>query len=804
MSEKSANTPSKRLQILGDDEIEELYGLPHFTPEEQAEYFALSPQDIAAIKPLHGLKSQIYAILQLGYFRARHRFFIFPFSAVRADIHYIQAQYFPSFELTEYEPTKPTRLKHQQIILELCDYRQCDDTARQVLLVKAQQAAKVSSKPIYIFRELLRHLEAERFIAPGYSFLQDVVGQAIGTEQDRLVLRVKQQLSQTDTATLNQLIENAPGLYEITQLKREPRSFSLSEIKREISRCEQIQALYKLTQTLLPKLEISRESIKYYASLVNYYSVFRLKQLSQGVAHVYLLCFIHHRYQRAHDNLLNSLIHKVKQYVEDSKVAAKERVYEYRIENNHNLAKAGQVLKLFTDDSIPEDASFQSVQAMAFDILDRQKLAFVAEHIVTEATFDETAFQWEHIDTLAQGFKCNLRPILQAVEFASAPGHVPVLEALQFLKSAIQKGRPLSQYRSDAFPMQCIPTATRRYLYAAGDDGGQLLPDRYEFLIYRLLRNGLDSGDIFCRDSVRFRSFEDDLLSEKQWKAKAELISATGLATLKQPIQDHLAELEQQLEDRLARVNQRLSAGENEHFELKPRGQWSLSSPGIRDSANHPMFSDLKKVNLSSVLHFVNQRCHFTDALCHILGRYTKHTADERILIAALMAWGTNMGIRQMADTSDIDYHTLADASDNFLRPETLEVANDLVCNATYELPIFSQYDVGDALHSSSDGQKFESQIETINSRHSPKYFGLKKGIVSYTLVANHIPINARIIGANEHESHYVFDLLFNNTTDIQPTVHSTDTHGTNQVNFALLHLFGYEFAPDIKTSMGR
>ena len=60
-------------------------------------------------------------------------------------------------------------------------------------------------------------------------------------------------------------------------------------------------------------------------------------------------------------------------------------------------------------------------------------------------------------------------------------------------------------------------------------------------------------------------------------------------------------------------------------------------------------------------------------------------------------------------------------------------------------------------------------ELPTINARYSPKYFGLKKGVVSYSLVANHIPINAEIIGANEHESHYVFDLLFNNTTDIQP-----------------------------------
>ncbi len=70
---------------------------------------------------------------------------------------------------------------------------------------------------------------------------------------------------------------------------------------------------------------------------------------------------------------------------------------------------------------------------------------------------------------------------------------------------------------------------------------------------------------------------------------------------------------------------------------------------------------------------------------------------------------------------------------------------------------------------------------------------------MAYTLVANHVPVNAEMIGAHDHESHFVFDLLFNNTTDIHPQVHSTDTHGTNQVNFALLHLFGYQFAPRYK-----
>lgn len=109
---------------------------------------------------------------------------------------------------------------------------------------------------------------------------------------------------------------------------------------------------------------------------------------------------------------------------------------------------------------------------------------------------------------------------------------------------------------------------------------------------------------------------------------------------------------------------------------------------------------------------------------------------------------------------------------------------------------MFDQYDIDDLKHSSSDGQRIETQIHTINSRHASKYFGLKKGVSAYMLVANHVPSNARIIGTHEHESHFVFDILHNNTTDIQPERHSTDTHGTNQVNFFLLFFDGYQFAP--------
>jgi TnpA family transposase len=243
-------------------------------------------------------------------------------------------------------------------------------------------------------------------------------------------------------------------------------------------------------------------------------------------------------------------------------------------------------------------------------------------------------------------------------------------------------------------------------------------------------------------------------------------------------------------------VNRRIVSGENEHIQNKRSGRWNLPYSRVDEDVNDSFFESLAQVDIQAVFQFVNRHCLFMNEFTHVLHRYAGRNADERTLMACILAWGTNMGLGRMSQTSDIGYQALAATSNNFVRLETLQKANDVVVNVIIHLPIFQQYHIGNVIHSSSDGQKFETARHTINARYSPKYFGLMKGIVAYSLVANHIPISARVIGANEHESHYVFDLLYNNQTDIQPAVHSTDSHGTNEVNFGILNFFGYQFAP--------
>ena len=158
MQVQTVNTTQRRLRILGDHEIKAIYGIPHFTHEERLEYFSLSPTEKAVLEQLHSIKSRIYYILQLGYFKARHMFFVFNLQEVEEDAKYIQEHYFPNFQIRESEITKVTRLKQQDLILELCKYCSCNVEQRQALTAKARQAARVCPKPVYVFRELMHYL----------------------------------------------------------------------------------------------------------------------------------------------------------------------------------------------------------------------------------------------------------------------------------------------------------------------------------------------------------------------------------------------------------------------------------------------------------------------------------------------------------------------------------------------------------------------------------------------------------------------------------------------------------------------
>ena len=491
---------SRRLKILDRQEIRNIFELPDFTIEERSEYFSLTGQEEDFLDSLRSLTSKIYFILQTGYFKARHLFFNFEFSDVPEDVEYILQNHFPNREIdvgSLRTVAKNTRLNGRQALVGFYQYQWCDDVQRQMIEEKVRAFAKISSKPIYIFREIVSLLREKRIILPGYSSLQDIVGQALVYEQNRLSDLLANSLKLFDISILDALLEDTDSFYEITQLKREPEDFSLNEIKREIGRADKLREIYRFAQKTLPLLEISNQSIAYYASLVSFYSVYKLNRFDRWTARLYLLCFAHQRYRRVNDNLINTLIYRLRQYTDQAKANAKENLSSMQFETNQDMSKVGRVLKLYTDEQISSEIPFGEVRQTAFEILSRQAIDRVAEQIEGEPRFDETELRWSYLDSISHRVKLNLRPILQAVDFSALSTSDDLLEAVDFLRRAFHQEISFQQIPTNNFPSRFIPETHKHYLYAINVDNTKrkrIIPDRYEILARSALTRRLGIG----------------------------------------------------------------------------------------------------------------------------------------------------------------------------------------------------------------------------------------------------------------------------------------------------------------------
>ena len=804
----STNTQaSRRLSILSTEEVDSLYGLPHFTEGERQIHFDLSPEEQETIDAARTITAGVHLVSQLGYFKAKAQFFVVSLDHVRPDIDHILTRYFPGRLMVEVGAlSKPTRLAQQRTILGLMDYRLCGSEDKHALVAFARRAAMLLTQPKFILREVLEHLSSQRIVAPGYTSLQDLVSQAVTDERKRVTRMLDAALPANLQQSLNTLLHADDKIHLINVLKHEASDFSNKELRREVGRRKQLAPLHAFAQTFLMDATLSSESIKYYAGLVQFYTIYKLRRMDISTVRLYLLCFAFHRLRQINDNLIEAFIHLVGQFDKRAKLAAKAAMQQASEEANSNLKAAGEVLGLFVDESIASDCPFSTVKERAFGLLEAAAFPAVTNYLRNVA-FDKLDYEWSYFTRLSSTIKRNLRHLFCDVDFAGRLEDAPLVRAISVMQSLLRQNKSRRQADSSKFPEAVIPLVLKKHLYVESVEGEErhktLDVDRYEFLVYRLLRNALESGDLYVNHSNEFRQFEDDLINDARWSHKDAVLAEIGQPILQLPIEETLTGLRTKLEERLVAVNQRVSDCVNAYVKVVGQGEkrrWSLIYPTAPETGNGPFYSQLPGIGIADLLRFVNGETNFLDEFKHVLDRGVKHAPDPREILACVVAFGTNMGLGKMSEVSGMSHAALITTARSYLRPETVHAANDAVSNATAALSAFKLFNIREELHSSSDGQRFETQINTFNSRYSPKYFGWDKGVSACTVVANHVPINAKIIGTHEHESHFVFDLLYNNTSEIKPTRHSTDTHGTNQVNFWILHAFGYSFAPRYKT----
>lgn len=115
-------------------------------------------------------------------------------------------------------------------------------------------------------------------------------------ECDRLAEALNESISDDDSHTLGQLLKNNDGPHAVTANKHHPRDFSHRQILAELERGQQLRPLFDVARRIIEQTGISSESVRYYASLMDYYTAYKLKRMRQRMMQLYLLCFVYDRH----------------------------------------------------------------------------------------------------------------------------------------------------------------------------------------------------------------------------------------------------------------------------------------------------------------------------------------------------------------------------------------------------------------------------------------------------------------------------------------------------------------------------
>lgn len=207
--------------------------------------------------------------------------------------------------------------------------------------------------------------------------------------------------------------------------------------------------------------------------------------------------------------------------------------------------------------------------------------------------------------------------------------------------------------------------------------------------------------------------------------------------------------------------------------------------------------SHLRQIRIERLLLEVDDLCGFTKQLRPLNGHMPQWENAVAVLIAAVIAHGTNLGIVAMSHSTDgITLEMLRHVSQWCLRPETLKAANRALVDFHHRLPISAVW--GSGIRSSSDGQRFGVQEDSKIGAYYPRYFGYYgNALTLYTHMTDQFGVySTQPISCILRESLYVLGGLLGNDTIVRPKIHHTDTHGATHQIFGLFRLLGLSLQP--------
>jgi TnpA family transposase len=387
----------------------------------------------------------------------------------------------------------------------------------------------------------------------------------------------------------------------------------------------------------------------------------------------------------------------------------------------------------------------------------------------------------------------RVNPVLKALTFQAGPSVRKIVDAIEHFKEkdgAVDKSAPAGFLDPEEG--------------AAVQKEGKFRVSLYKALLFLHVQSGIKSGALNLEHSYKYRPLDDYLIDRLRWQRdKQHLIERAGLEALVDP-RKVLKELDESLSQQYLLTNQTITEGKNPHIKFSKNGGFTLATPKQEESDAEPLqqfFPDRRFVPLVEILATVNRFSHYVDELQHPQQRYHHGKPSEATIYAGMIGIGCTIGLRRMMRISrGVTEAELEHTVNWHFSLDGLQAANDRVLRLMdrLELPNLTRR-LPDQLHTSSDGQKFEVRVDSLNANYSFKYFGKDQGVAAYTFRDERDLLwYSTVFSSAERESAYVIDGLMHNEV-VKSDIHSTDAFGFSELVFAVSHLLGFSYAPRFK-----
>jgi TnpA family transposase len=806
------------MKIFNTLEEEAFETPPEFNSGERKRFFSLPVLLKDSQANLRTSTNKVCFLVAAGYFKARRKFFARQFRPT--DIEYVARQIGVNPAEVHVETySKETYARHRRAILKYFGCNPFDEAAEAFTAAEINPLIRVQLRPKLVLVAIIQILTRKKIEIPSYNVLADMIVVGLNLHQRTLAEIIDDCLSETQRAKLDELLEKEPAdgtdegwwRYHLTLLKKPFQSTRPSKIRANLTDLNTLQSLYLDLKPVVQRLNLSCEHIRYYAYSVIKSQIPQVSRRDDEDRFLHLISFVVYQTFKLNDTLIDTLLSAVQTAVNGSEKEQKEVYFREREQRNQSFAALVDQFRENVRETLSTLSSIRHIVADA-QLSDRQKIALIDAAVNTAtakpaqvekqidqfkkntAKLQQSQDYFALLETRSLKLQHRVADIVCQAQFAPNCGKPALWDALRHYQ---HKDGNVDKSAPDDF----LSTAQRAALTG---------PDRkfrvslYKALLYIEIAEAIKSGGLNLVHSEKYRSLDEYLIPKTEWDAhRAEYLQRAQLEDFAD-CKGTLNALDHALDAGYQNTNQNFQTGKNSYLTKRPNGTFHVSTPKqekVECLSLGEFFPARKYISMLEMLATVDQATNFLDEFEHWQIKNQRTKPSKKVLFAGIIGFGCDIGHRKLAQISkQIDEGDLDQAVNWHFSLQNVQGANDRILQLVDRMSLPNIYRrKSDVLHTSSDGQKFEVAVDSLNANYSFKYVGKDKGVSVVTFIdMRDLMWHSTVISAAEREAAYVIDGLMHNDV-IKSDVHSTDTHGYSEIIFGVTHLLGFEFAPRIK-----